>query len=112
MEKITYTSRIEENKVIVDINEGSHHSQLVMTIDSLIELLRVDGIQNYCRAVDALIYSNARLTNFVLNSDNDQIATYYLGVSDDVLRYCWKLSETLKDMNPDIGLHYKTNIQA
>ncbi|MGV8093862.1 MAG: hypothetical protein AB2L24_18535 [Mangrovibacterium sp.] len=105
MDKITYTnSRIEKNKVIIDVAEKLFHHQLVITLDPLVELLRVADIQSYYQSIDDLIYSNARLTNFLLNSDIDDLNKCFLGTSDNSLRYARDLSVALKEADPDLGL--------
>lgn len=104
MEEINYTSRIEENKLIIDFTEFERiNRQITLNLDSLREMLDVVEVDCYCHALDEMIYSNARLTNFILNNESDKEDNYPLGAQDETLYFVHLLSEFLKEINPHIS---------
>jgi hypothetical protein len=101
MEKINYTSRIEEDKVIIDFSEFERiNFQITLNLDSLREMLDAANIDCYCHALNEMIYFNAMLTNFILNSEFDEKGHYSLVAPDKDLYFVHLLSEFLKEINP------------
>lgn len=53
MERINYTSRVEEDKVIIDFTEFERiNFQITLNADSLREMLHAAEIEFYCHALD------------------------------------------------------------